>query len=255
MKPPLRLLLLGALALAAAACGSMSSSVEGPPALPDWSGIWVAADTQIDISGYPTADSPAGMALDLLALDAAPLTAEMRERMRTELPKLMARDALRRGQGWGYPLMMEGVAPLQFLVSPKETLILNFYRDIRHIYTDGRPLPPEEDRWPVPWGESVGHWEGDTLVVETVSVRHASVLPLALPPLSPAARFTERIRRTGPDTLQVQMTIEDPEVLSAPWNLTFEYRRAEGIDRLIHDVMDNDRTAVEGDSLTIAPPD
>jgi hypothetical protein len=231
------------------------SSGQQQAALPDWSGVWVAADTEIDISGYPTADSPQGMALDLLQLDAAPLTAEMRERMRTEFPRLMAADATRRGQGWGYPLMMEGVAPLQFLVTPKETLILNFYRDIRHVYTDGRPLPPEEDRWPVPWGESVGRWEGDTLVIDTVSVRNASVLPLALPPLSEKARFSERIRLTAPDTLEVQMSIEDPGVLSEPWKLRFEYRRAEGIDRLIHDVMENDRTVVEGDSLTIAPAD
>jgi len=244
--------LVAGAALLALGC---SSGGNRQSALPDWSGVWVAADTEIDISGYPTADSPQGMALDLLKLDAAPLTPEMRERMRTELPRLMAADATRRWQGWGYPLMMEGVAPLQFLVTPKETLILNFYRDIRHIYTDGRPLPPEEDRWPVPWGESVGHWEGDTLVIDTVSVRNASVLPLALPPLSDQARFRERIRLSSPDTLEVQMSIEDPGVLSAPWNLRFEYRRAEGIDRLIHDVMENDRTAVEGDSLTIVPAD
>jgi hypothetical protein len=247
----------GALPVAAAllvTAGCSGGPEQAAPALPDFSGVWIAADTDIDISGYPTDDSPAGMALDLLRLDAAPLNEQMREWTRTELPKVMAGDALRRGQGWGYPLMMEGVAPLQFLVTPQETLILNFYRDIRHVYTDGRPLPAEEDRWPVPWGESVGHWEGDTLVIETVSVRNGSVLPLKVPPLSDAARFTERLRRTAPDRLELQMRIEDPLVLDAPWDITFEYRRAEGIDRLIHDVMENDRTVVDGDSLTIAPP-
>ncbi len=236
-----------------AGCGSSPPAVEAPASLPDFSGVWVAADTDIDISGYPTADSPDGMAIDLLDFQAAPWNAATREWMRTEMPKVWTADALRRGQGWGYPLMMEGVAPMQFLVTPAETLILNFYRDIRHIHTDGRALPPEEDRWPVPWGESVGRWEGDTLVIETVSVRNGSVLPLPLPPLSDAARFTERLRRIAPDRLQLAMTIEDPATLTGPWKLTFEYRRAEGIDRLIHDVMENDRTAVDGDSLTIAP--
>ena len=236
----------------AAACSPTQSEAPGT-ALPDWSGVWIAADTDIDISGYPTADSPAGMAIDLLDFDAAPWNAAQREWMRTELPKIWAADALRRGQGWGYPLMMEGVAPMQFLVTPQETLILNFYRDIRHVHTDGRALPPEEDRWPTPWGDSVGHWEGDTLVIETVSVRNGSVLPLPLPPLSPQPRFTERLRLSAPDRLELAMTIEDPATLTAPWNLRFEYRRAEGIDRLIHDVMENDRTAVDGDSLTIAP--
>jgi len=221
--------------------------------LPDWSGVWVAADTEIDISGYPTPDSPNNMALDLIGNDSAPWTDAQRQWLAAEMPNIMAADATRRGTGWGYPLMMEGVAPMQFLVTPKETLILNFYRDIRHIYTDGRPLPAPEDRWPVPWGDSVGHWEGDTLVMETVSVRRGSVLPLPLPPLTPDARFIERLRKTGPDTMELEMVIEDPAVLTGPWELKFAYRRSEG-DRLIHDVMENDRSAVEGDSLTIAPP-
>lgn len=221
---------------------------------PDWSGIWVAADTEIDISGYPTPDSAEGMALDLLNNNVAPWTDERRQWLQAELPKIMARDATRRAEGWGYPLMMEGVPPMQFLVTPQETVILNFYRDLRHIYTDGRPLPAAEDIWPTPWGTSVGHWEGDTLVMETVAVRMGSVFPLPLPPLTEDARFVERIRRTGPDSMEVAMTIEDPSVLTGPWNLKFAYRRAEAVDRLIHDVMENDRSALEGDSLTIAPP-
>lgn len=247
-----RALLACGLLLAAGGCAGPPPDA-GQAALPDWSGIWIAADTDIDISGYPSADSPDGMAIDLLDFDSAPWNAAQREWMKTELPKIWAADALRRGQGWGYPLMMEAVAPMQFLVTSQETLILNFYRDIRHVYTDGRALPPEEDRWPTPWGDSVGHWEGDTLVIQTVSVRHGSVLPLPLPPLSPEARFTERLRRIAPDRMELAMTIEDPAVLTAPWNLRFEYRLAEGIDRLIHEVMDNDRTTVDGDSLAIAP--
>lgn len=222
--------------------------------LPDWSGIWVAADTEIDISGYPTADSAAGMALDLLNTASAPWTEEHRRWIAAELPKIMAADATRRAEGWGYPLMMEGVPPMQFLITPDETVILNFYRDLRHIHTDGRPLPAAEDLWPTPWGTSIGHWEGDTLVMQTVAVRMGSVLPLPLPPLTADARFEERLRRTGPDSMELTMRIEDPAVLTAPWELKFAYRRAEGIDRLIHDVTQNERSRVEGDSLTIAPP-
>jgi hypothetical protein len=245
-----RLLLLAAGCLLAA-CSPPGRQETAAIALPDWSGIWVAEDTEIDISGYPRVGE--GMNIDLLA-SSAPWTEAQRAKMAVEMPRIMAADAKRRGQGWGYPLMMEGIAPLQFLVTPRETLILNFYRDLRHVYTDGRPLPAAEDRWPVPWGESVGHWEGDTLVIETVSVRNGSVLPLALPPLTPDAHFSERLRKTGPDRMELTMTIEDPAVLAKPWTLTFGYRRAEGLDRLVHDIIDNDRSTVEGDSLTIAPP-
>ncbi|MET0281360.1 MAG: hypothetical protein ABW278_09600 [Steroidobacteraceae bacterium] len=235
-----------------------SPPVTGPatelPAVPDWHGVWVAADTDIDISGYPAADSPAGMAIDLLDIASAPWNERQRAWMQAELPGIWAADARRRAQGWGYPLMMEGVAPMQFIVTPRETLILNFYRDLRHVYTDGRALPAAEDRWPTPWGDSIGHWEGDTLVIETVSVRNGSVLPLPLPPLTPEARFSERLRQTGPDTMELAMTIEDPAVLTGPWELKFLYKRAAGIDRLIHDIADNDRSQVDGEGLTIAPP-
>ena len=78
---------------------------------------------------------------------------------------------------------------------------------------------------------------------------HVSRTPLAPP------RFADVFEATGQATQlgQLEMVIEDPAVLTRPWALKFAYRRSEG-DRLIHDVMENDRTAVEGDGLTIAPP-
>jgi hypothetical protein len=221
-------------------------------ALPDWTGIWVSDATEIDISGYPTTGM-GGMNLRLIGGN-APVKPELQAKMSAQLAAAMAADARRKAEGWGYPLMMEGVAPMQFLVTPEETLILNFYRDIRHVYTDGREHLPEEDRWPVPWGDSVGHWEGDTLVIDTVSVQLDAIFHTLLLPLTGNAHFVERVRRTGPDHLEVEMRIEDPAVLSKPWIVHFSYRKASGLDRLIHNVFENDRSVVEGDSLTIAPP-
>lgn len=221
-------------------------------ALPDWSGIWISATTDIDISGYPPG-GPASMGLKLTGTS-APLNAERRARLTAELPGIMAADARRKADGWGYPLMMEGIAPLQFLVTPEETLILNFYRDLRHVYTDGRGHIPEEDRWATPWGDSVGRWEGDTLVIETVAVQIGAILPLPLPPLSEDARFIERLRRTSADRMELVMRVEDPAVLTGPWEVQLAYRRAEGLDRLIHSAFENDRSTVDGESMTIAPP-
>jgi hypothetical protein len=222
-------------------------------ALPDWSGIWTSDATEIDISGYPAAGM-GGMGLKLIG-GKAPIRPELQAKMAAQLAAAMAADARRKAEGWGYPLMMEGVAPMQFLVTPEETLILNFYRDIRHVYTDGRQHLPEEDRWPVPWGDSMGHWEGDTLVIDTVSVQLDAIFHTRLLPLTEDAHFIERIRRTGPDHMEVEMRIEDPAVLSAPWVVNFSYHKAKGLDRLIHNVFENDRSVVEGDSLTIAPPE
>jgi hypothetical protein len=77
----------------------------------------------------------------------------------------------RRADGWGYPMMMDAATPFQVMITPEETLIVNAYGETRHIYTDGRPFPAAEDMWPTVWGTSIGHWEGDTLVIETVQVR------------------------------------------------------------------------------------
>jgi hypothetical protein len=221
-------------------------------ALPDWNGIWVSDGAEVDISGYPPVGS-SGFNLKLLG-GKAPIKPELQAKMSAQLAAAMAADAKRKAQGWGFPLMMEGIAPMQFLVTPEETLILNFYRDLRHVYTDGRQHLPEEDRWPVPWGDSVGHWDGDTLVIDTVSVQLDAIFPTRVLPLTDDAHFVERVRRTGPDHLEVQMTIEDPAVLAKPWVVHFSYKRATGLDRLIHNAFDNDRSTVEGNSMTIAPP-
>jgi len=59
----------------------------------------------------------------------------------------------------------------QFLLTPEETVMTWGGREIRHIYTDGRGHPSADDVWPTPWGDSVGYWEGQALVVDTAAVQ------------------------------------------------------------------------------------
>jgi hypothetical protein len=72
--------------------------------------------------------------------------------------------------------------------------------------------------------------------------------------LSSKARYVERIRMVGPDRIENEITIEDPETLTAPWTAKMAYVRAEGLDRLIHEAFTNDRSEVEGGAFTIEPP-
>lgn len=220
--------------------------------LPDWTGIWVTAGAggDIDVDGY---GKRSGLAEWTILGFAAPYTPEVRARFERELPEIMAESARLKAQGWGFPIMMETATPLQFLLTPEETLILNFYREARHVYTDGRALPPAADRWPVPWGESVGHWEGDTLVIETESVQQPGIFNIHLPLLSDEARYVERIRKTGPDRIESDMTIHDPATLTQPWQLHFTYERAAGFDRMFHMEFENDRTLIGEDGLSLTP--
>ena len=82
---------------------------------------------------------------------------------------------------------------------------------LRQIFTDGRPLPtPGEDLQPSWYGYSVGRWEGDTLVVETVGLRDDVWLDVLGSPLTGTGRLTERYRRPDFGTLVIDITIEDP---------------------------------------------
>jgi hypothetical protein len=101
---------------------------------------------------------------------------------------------------------------------------------LRHIYLDGRKLPPQGE--PTPWwyGYSVGHWEGDTLVVETNNLRGAEDSPfdgwldVNGSPYSNGAKFTERVRRPSFDHLQIDLTLDDSKAYTKPWTVRVDQR-------------------------------
>jgi hypothetical protein len=101
---------------------------------------------------------------------------------------------------------------------------------LRHIYLDGRKLPPQGEPQPWWYGYSVGRWEGDTLVVETNNLRGAEDGPydgwmdVNGSPYSREAKFTERIRRVNFSHLQIDLTIEDPKAYTKPWTVRVDQR-------------------------------
>jgi len=93
-------------------------------------------------------------------------------------------------------------------------IVQEMIHDTRVIPTDGRPHGPSEiKRW---MGDSVGHWEGDTLVVETVNYNPLVVVQGA--PLSDAAKVTERFTRIDADTITYQFTVDDPKTWVKPFS-------------------------------------
>jgi len=214
-------------------------------ALASWSGVWIAADKETGIDGRSDTN------WDLAGLS-APWNDDGWARMRTMM-RLSTNPRFKQ-EGWGFPMTMNSYAEFSFVISPGETAIISQYRDIRHVYTDGRKHMEEDDRWPTNWGDSVGCWKGDTLTIDTVSVKFdPSYNPLA-PPLSEDAHFVEHLRLVSPDRIEGEITIVDPAYLTGPWTLPLAYKRAGKLDRLIHDTFENDRTVAEGDTLTIAAP-
>lgn len=110
--------------------------------------------------------------------------------------------------------------PAKIAQTPSETYFFyNGYESgntYRVIYMDGREHPPERE-WFSTWhGHSIGRWEGDTLVVDTVDFTDESWLAFPGYFHSTNMRVVERIRRDG-DQLHYQATIHDPDVLLQPW--------------------------------------
>jgi hypothetical protein len=187
-----------------------------------------------------------------------PYNAEWEARYQKALqsaPEPARTAAARKTCSRGFPAIMESPFIFQLLVLPEETMMVFETQQIRHIYTDGRRHPGEADLWPTRLGDSIGHWEGDTLIVDTVAVTREPIDPRApFATLSEHAYFTERLRRLDMDRLDDELSIEDPVALARPWQVTLHFHRVTGLDRLmVYDCTENDRNPIIDGKITIAP--
>jgi len=109
--------------------------------------------------------------------------------------------------------------PIKIVQSPRLSVILYERGNLhRQIYTDGRGLPSDFDL-PAYLGYSVGHWEHDTLVVETAGFNDKSWLDGMGHPHSEAMKVWERYRRRDFGHLDVEITIEDPKMYTKPFTI------------------------------------
>jgi hypothetical protein len=126
----------------------------------------------------------------------------------------------------GMPAVMMAMFPLEVLQSPgRVTIIEEAYNQVRRIYL-GEQQIPLEDAEPGFWGHSVGHWEGDTLVVDTVGIKEN--VRFRDVPHSAQMRIGERIRLLSRDYLEDRITVSDPVYLAGPWSWVWEYQRKPG---------------------------
>lgn len=126
----------------------------------------------------------------------------------------------------GMPAMMMAMFPMEVLQTPGQiTIIEEAFNQVRRIYLDQKQLAID-DAEPGFWGHSVGHWDGNTLLVDTVgikpNVRFHDV------PHSDQMRIDEKIRVLQPNYYQDQITVTDPVYLTGPWTWTWMYKRRPG---------------------------
>jgi hypothetical protein len=123
---------------------------------------------------------------------------------------------------YGSPQLVAGYqSGYQILQSPASVVIVNeMIHDSRVIPLDGRPhLPSAVHQW---LGDPRGHWEGDTLVVDTTNYKPRSFMSISSEQLHVIERFT----RTGPEILRYEITINDPGTWTKPWSLMIPLRRS-----------------------------
>lgn len=182
--------------------------------LPDWSGTWHQDWSRLfGVTVAPVVLTPQAQAVqDEIAARYAdtgpPLEAEARC-----LPP-------------GVPLIMGvGGMPIEFLFSPgRVTILTEAYGQARRIFTDGRDMPEEPE--PFFNGTSIGHWEGDTLVVETVGLHALNSFARGIyVPHSEEMRVSERIYQPAEDELAVEITVTDPQVLAEPYEMHLFFQR------------------------------
>lgn len=113
--------------------------------------------------------------------------------------------------------------PVQIAQVPGQVLMLFEYDHyVRRIYTDGRPH--DSGNGPMWMGDSVGKWEGDTLVVDTNNFNDRTFIDRVGRPHSDALHLTERIRRIDQKYMEIAFTVDDPKAYTKPWGtkLIFE---------------------------------
>ena len=218
----IRIVFAGALGMAGIAMVQAQDAVYKAPTaaewaalatLPDFSGVWETGGGGGRGRGGGRGGAPAGPQLTPAA-----------EARRAELVAQGAEDSETANcLPPGMPGIMGQPYPMEFLLTPgKVTIVIEAYQQVRHIYTDGRALPEDPDL--LFHGTSIGRWDDDTLVVETVGFSPLTAFARNVPH-SGQMRIVERFRLADPDTMSIETTITDPGVLRAPFTSTRTLRR------------------------------
>lgn len=178
--------------------------------LPDFNGIW-----EVRMGGPSSGIINPAIGVPPLRPSSPSLTPEYAAKRQTLMAHAEEDNQSANCLPPGMPGIMAQPYPMEFLLTPGQvTIVIEAYSQVRHIYTDGRPLPEDPD--PNFFGTSVGHWEGDTLVVQSVGFSTQTEIEPHVPH-SDKMRILEKFRLVDPDTMSIETTVTDPEALTAPY--------------------------------------
>jgi hypothetical protein len=185
----------------------VTSSGAAAQSRPDLTGLWIASAADISVLVKPG---------DIV------LTPYGAERYRKVD---MANSPSYKCLPYGPTRGLQSTNPFQIVQTPELIAIITEHIDYRMIYLDGRTHPEDILEYPEWMGHSIGRWEGDTLVVDTIGMREETWLDTAGFEHSAKLRITERLQKTGPDAIRLTVTIDDPVFYAKPFSYARNARR------------------------------
>ena len=201
--------------------GKRQTAGNGPGAAhPDFSGVW----TQ-----YPHISGSSGFADFSFSKEEPPMTAWAETKYKAAKPvhiggyKGASDDTTLSCFPPGVPRIYLFNFPMEiFNVPGRVLMVYEFGHYIRQIYTDGRAHPKDLN---ATWmGDSIGKWEGDTLVVDTTGFNDKTWLDQVGHPHSEELHLVERIHKTAPDLLRIDFTFDDSKAYTRPWSGTKQFK-------------------------------
>lgn len=130
--------------------------------------------------------------------------------------------------------------PIEIVQTPDRVVILyESWHIFRSIPTDGRSHPKNLD--PTWFGNSVGKWDGDTLVIDVTGLNDKTSLDTNGHPHSDQLHLIERLRRTGPKTMSYEVTVDDPQAYVQPWKQSRVFNLQPGLELMEYVCLENEK--------------
>ncbi|HEX6994574.1 MAG TPA: hypothetical protein VF339_10570 [Gammaproteobacteria bacterium] len=197
-----------------------------PEGKPDFSGIWFANVPATNACPGGDCIQEERMAREQINIGiklegGLPYTEWSREQMAQRQQDGGVHDPHMRCMPPNFPRAWTLPQHIKIVQTPGLMVMLHeFNAAYREVFLDGRPLP--EDPNPTWNGYSTAHWEGDTLVIETIGIRDDMWLDIQGSPVTESARVTERLRRVNFGLMEVEIAVDDPKAYTRPWSVTIE---------------------------------
>jgi hypothetical protein len=209
-----------------------SKKQRGAGANPDISGVWNAASGLYEYAAFRKDDPP------MTPWGRAQFEAARPSQGPQGVKLTETNDRVYKCSPPGVPYIYIQLFPMQVIQTPTEVIELFEYdHTVRHIYIDGRKHPAGLK--PTYNGHSIGHWEGETLVVDTIGFNGKNWLDRVGHPESAKMHIRERIHRVDDKTLQVDLTFDDSKSYTMPWSAQIRFLLHPEWDILEHVCEDN----------------